>query len=221
MDNRLSGVPDYYKILNIPFGSAPDLIKKTYRNLAKIYHPDNKASGCSEKFLEIHTAYSVLSGINREKYDFLYKITFTANYLKDTTNSVLLPSNRIVYTSTMSRLAKMGLMKTGLRNKDRRKFTGIFHDLDLLIKKEEIKHRILVRLPLTVRILCPNCMGSNIYCDVCLGIGTYKSSRLLQIAFEPHLIQNGKIYELELSRFRPDNFIHFKKKFLKIKLNVF
>ncbi len=221
MDKGLVSVPDFYKTLSIPFGSAPDLIKKTYRNLAKIYHPDNKSSGSAEKFLEISTAYNVLSGINREKYDSLYKTTYTKNYLRDTTNSVLLPPNRIVYTSTMSRLARMGLMKTGLRNKDRRKFTGIFHDLDLLIKKEECKYKILVRLPLTVRIICPNCKGSNIYCDVCMGIGTYKSSRLLHIAFEPHLLQNGSIYELELSRFRPDNFIHFKKKFLKVKLNIF
>jgi hypothetical protein len=216
-----STLPDFYKILNLPFGSTSEIIKKTYRELAKIYHPDNKSSGCREKFLLVHSAYSTLSGNFREKYDILYKNTYREKYLRETTNSIILPPNRIVYTTTMSKLAKLGLMKTGLRTGDRRRFTGIFHDLDLIIKEEEKKFKILARLPLTVRVLCPECMGgSQTFCDVCGGIGTYKSTRTLQIGLEPHLLEPGKIFELELSRFRPDKFIHFKKKQLRFKINI-
>ncbi len=216
-----SSVPDLYKVLNLPYGSTPEIIKKTYRGLAKIYHPDNKISGSREKFLEIQSAYSVLSGELREKYDILYKSTYKERYYRESSNIFVLHPNRIIYTTTMSKLAKLGLMKAGLRTKDRKKFTGVFHDIDMVIKEEERKYKIIARLPLTARVLCPECGGgSKNFCEVCSGMGTYKSSRNLQILFEPHLLEHGKIVELELSRFRPDNFIHFKKKFLRIKINI-
>jgi molecular chaperone DnaJ len=221
MLQEVSSLPDLYKVFNLPFGSTLEIIKKTYRGLAKIYHPDNKTSGSKEKFIELQSAYSILSGSLREKYDLLYKNKFKDKYIRDISNTILLNPNRMIYTTTMTKLAKLGLLKTGLRTKDRKKYTGVFHDIDLIIKEEEKKYKIAANLPLTVRVLCPECGGgSKTFCEVCGGIGTYKSSRNLQIFFEPHLLENGKIFELELSRFRPDKFIHFKKKFLRIKINI-
>lgn len=67
---------NFYKILNIPETSTPDEIKKAYRNLAKMYHPDNKETGDAEKFREINEAYENLinpkpksSFNNSQKYD--------------------------------------------------------------------------------------------------------------------------------------------------------
>ena len=52
---------DYYKILNIPKNSSKDDIKKAYRKLALLYHPDkNKDIDAEEKFKEINQAYDVL-----------------------------------------------------------------------------------------------------------------------------------------------------------------
>lgn len=51
---------NFYKILNISETSTPDEIKKAYRNLAKIYHPDNKETGDVKKFREINEAYENL-----------------------------------------------------------------------------------------------------------------------------------------------------------------
>lgn len=51
---------NFYKILNISENSSPEEIKKAYRNLAKIYHPDNKETGNAEKFREIQEAYDNL-----------------------------------------------------------------------------------------------------------------------------------------------------------------
>ena len=215
MQGNINQIPDFYKLLNLPFGSTNDLIKKNFRDLAKTYHPDNRDTGSSEKFLLIHNAYTILSSNQREKYDIIYKKIYQKNK-----NTFLLPQNRIIYTTSMSKLAKMGLMKSGLRRKDRLRFTGVFHDLDILVKESEKKFKVIVKLPLIVRILCPDCMGSRIFCDVCGGIGTYKSTRNLQVTFEPHLLENGRIYELELSRFRPDKFIHFKKKYLRVRINI-
>ena len=217
----LTKFPDYYAVLNLPFGSSPDVIKKYYRELAKIYHPDNKTTGQVAKFQHLLSAYQVLSGEFREAYDkaYLKHLSLKANADK-AKKEFLLPQERLIYTTSMTFLAKRGLMRTGFRRKDRAKFTGLNHDIDLIIKKEEATKRILVKIPLTVRILCPECLGSNIYCECCNGIGTYKSTRSLQIAFEPNLLVHNRVYEFELSRFRPDKFIHFKKKKLRVRIDI-
>jgi curved DNA-binding protein len=66
---------DYYKVLGLEKGAAAEEIKKTYRKLAKKYHPDtnpgNKAS--EEKFKEVSEAYEVLGDKDKKaKYDELY-----------------------------------------------------------------------------------------------------------------------------------------------------
>jgi DnaJ-class molecular chaperone len=63
---------DYYKILNISKTASNDEIKKSYRKLARKYHPDlnpnNKVA--EEKFKDISEAYEVLSNEEaRKTYD--------------------------------------------------------------------------------------------------------------------------------------------------------
>jgi molecular chaperone DnaJ len=63
---------DYYKVLGVSKGANADEIKKSYRKLARKYHPDaNKGdSTAEEKFKEISEAYNVLSDDKRRKeYD--------------------------------------------------------------------------------------------------------------------------------------------------------
>ncbi|MCX8000026.1 MAG: molecular chaperone DnaJ, partial [Leptospiraceae bacterium] len=85
---------------------------------------------------------------------------------------------------------------------------------------EELNKKIRVNIPLVVRVLCPECQGSNIHCECCNGKGTYKSTRDLQITLEPELLIHKKMYELDLSHFRPDHFVHFKKKKLVFQIQV-
>lgn len=214
MKHRLHA-PDYYQLLNLPFGSSEDLIKKTYRDLAKVYHPDNLTTGDNDRFREITAAYKVLTSSNRSRYDLIHKKVYQSGQ-----NSIVLPPSRIVYTSSLTNLARRGLMKVGLRNKDRKVGTGVFHDLDIFIKRSELDHQVIVNIPLVVRILCPECRGSNLHCESCKGIGTYKGTRDLQVAFEPSMLVHKKIYELHLSHFRPDKFVHFKKKALKVQIQI-
>lgn len=62
---------NYYEKLKIPATATLDEIKKSYRKLAKEYHPDkNPDADTKLKFQEIQEAYSVLSDeTKRQQYD--------------------------------------------------------------------------------------------------------------------------------------------------------
>jgi curved DNA-binding protein len=63
---------DYYETLGVPRTATADEIKKAFRKLARIHHPDvarNKVAG-EVKFKEINEAYEVLGDAEkRQKYD--------------------------------------------------------------------------------------------------------------------------------------------------------
>ena len=63
---------DFYKTLGVSKGASADEIKKSYRKLARKYHPDaNEGDPKAEaRFKEISEAYTVLSDEKRRKeYD--------------------------------------------------------------------------------------------------------------------------------------------------------
>lgn len=62
---------DYYEVLGVTRTAATDDIRKTYRKLARKYHPDvNKRSDAEARFKEIAEAYEVLGDAEkRKRYD--------------------------------------------------------------------------------------------------------------------------------------------------------
>jgi molecular chaperone DnaJ len=63
---------DYYEILGVPKNATVDDVKKAYRKLAMMHHPDRNPGnkGAEEKFKEASEAYSVLSDSQkRQLYD--------------------------------------------------------------------------------------------------------------------------------------------------------
>lgn len=62
---------DFYDVLGVPRGASKDEIKKSYRKLARQYHPDvNKDAGAEDKFKEVQRAYEILSDEKmRRAYD--------------------------------------------------------------------------------------------------------------------------------------------------------
>ena len=64
---------DFYKVLGVDKSASDEDIKKTYRKLARKFHPDiNKTKEAEDKFKEINEANEVLSDPSkRKKYDTL------------------------------------------------------------------------------------------------------------------------------------------------------
>jgi curved DNA-binding protein len=62
---------DYYDVLGVARNASSEDIQRTYRKLAREYHPDvNKDPGAEERFKEVAEAYDVLSDPDtRRRYD--------------------------------------------------------------------------------------------------------------------------------------------------------
>ena len=82
---------DYYKILNVPFNSTPDEIKRAYWAKAKIHHPDvNSSIDANQQFALISEAYIILSDENkRSRFDLKYKHHYRPKIKTDTDQEII------------------------------------------------------------------------------------------------------------------------------------
>lgn len=155
---------DYYKILNVSRKATPAEIKKMYRELALIYHPDkNNSPVASTKFKQVTEAYLVLSDEKRrEIFD-----TFGEEGIKASPN---LAFNDVFggTTDLMDELIDLRL-KVGKR---RRASTGnlarnmplpkraLTQDppiyIDLRVTLEEIKSGCIKKMKITKQVLNPD-----------------------------------------------------------------
>lgn len=85
---------NYYKILEIQPNASAEAIKKSYRRLSKIYHPDINPRG-GEQFKNINEANSILSDREKRKlYDIKYKAAFSTSQNSNTVNQPKANSTR-------------------------------------------------------------------------------------------------------------------------------
>ena len=66
LKQKLVQEEDFYKILEIPRFATQDEIKRKYRHLAKIHHPD-AVGGETELFVKVQEAFATLSDPEKRK----------------------------------------------------------------------------------------------------------------------------------------------------------
>ena len=90
---------NYYLILEIPSNASNEVIKKAYRRLSKLFHPDINPRG-AEQFKNINEANSILSDAEKRKlYDIKYKAAFSTSQNKNATNQPKPKANNTPYNS--------------------------------------------------------------------------------------------------------------------------
>ncbi|MFB5649244.1 J domain-containing protein [Leptospira wolffii] len=212
---------NHYRVLGLRYGASPESVKHRYRELAKIFHPDNQETGSPDVFLQVVQSYQILSQ-PEERSRFDLEFLSRKKEEEDSRSRIhWIPPSRILFATQAVEFARRGLLRAGMRSRDRKKYTGIYHDIRICLKKEEFSGRIFAAIPLVVRSICPECRGSDLNCGSCGGKGSYKSFRYLKWSPEPGSLVPGRIYTLDLSGFRPDAFTHFKKRTLKVKIELF
>lgn len=63
------GFIDYYAVLNVKPGACVGDIKRAYREMALLCHPDRTGVDGAEDFMLVRKAYETLSGEGRRVYD--------------------------------------------------------------------------------------------------------------------------------------------------------
>ncbi len=210
---------DHYAALGISVDSTPKEICSAFRKRALLHHPDvSKDDGM--EFMRIYSAYRVLSNnATRKIYDRSYQLLFRRSSPGPSTTPtpINIPSTRLVFPENAVNLARNGLLRKGVLVKDRRRLLRIDYDMELPLNESEIGKRIRLSVPLTVRRICPECMGSDIECYACSGKGTLRSIVTVRILIEAGLVYN-QIVELDLRKFKLNSMDHFKKSRVRIRI---
>lgn len=75
--SEMHALDDHYTVLGVPKGASPDEVKKAYRALSRLHHPDKaghlddvKRHDCERRMVALNVAYQVLSSPRqRNQYD--------------------------------------------------------------------------------------------------------------------------------------------------------
>ncbi len=170
-----------YDILGVKQYSTDEDIKKAYRRLARIYHPDiNKEEGAEEIFKKISLAYSVLSD---PKKRFIYDSTIWGEKISDLIEA-LSP-----IAKSLSRLRFREALD-GLYNL----IEGIFFVIEKVnIEEGEIPYLTEKNILIPEIVECPYCFGYNRNCRVCSGSGKISSFTRKTIKIPPYAFTKKRI----------------------------
>jgi curved DNA-binding protein len=211
---------DYYEILQAPRTATADEIKKSYRKLARKYHPDLNPgdSDAAAKFRDVQEAYEVLSDEEkRNRYDRLGANWKTGeqfrpppNWERETVDAGGFESfgdfgaeggfgGFSDFFETLFRGQRGFRSGSGFRGGDGFRKRGRDMQAEVSITLEEV-HRG-TRRSFTVEIdePCPECGGSGTKddqpCPACRGRGTRPGQKTLEVTI-PAGIRDGAVLRL-------------------------
>src|SRR5262245_39863017 len=185
---------DYYQILGVSENASADEIKKTYRRLAKQYHPDANQNDpkAAEKFKEVGEAYAVLSDAEKRKqYDQVRKNPFASFGFgrPGAGGATSAPGEQATYSfEDLGDLGGLSDLFGSLFDRGRRRRAGAEqprrtrgHDVEYLVEIPFTTGARGGKITITVPVTedCPTCNGSGNApgtkpktCPECGGAGT-------------------------------------------------
>ncbi|HZB29744.1 MAG TPA: molecular chaperone DnaJ [Streptosporangiaceae bacterium] len=170
---------DYYKVLGVSKTANQDEIKKSYRKLARKYHPDaNKGDAdAGERFKEISEAYDVLSDEKRRKeYDEARRLFGSGGFRTQPGGGFGFDLGDLFGGGTGQpggagtgtgaggdRLGDLfgGLFNRGRQQTGRRPRRGADVESEVTLSFSEALDGITVPLRLTSEAACPSCRGTG------------------------------------------------------------
>ncbi len=171
---------DYYQILGVSKSASKEDIKKSYRELAKKFHPDvNKDKDASEKFKKISEAYAVLSDdTKRTQYDQFGSTGFHQRYSQEDIFSGFDFNDVLGDVFGNDDVFKMFF---GGRRKSDRRGRDLGYEMD--ISFEEAVFGCTKEIEIETLDSCDKCNGSGSkdskysVCDECNGAGQVRVSK--------------------------------------------
>jgi molecular chaperone DnaJ len=166
-------VNEFYNTLGVESDASQDDIKKSYRKLAKEYHPDKNQGDkeAEEKFKEISEAYSTLSDIEkRTMYDLQQSSPMGGHGFTGYRSGMDVDLDEILRGFGFNH-------NMGRAPSHHRKQQGITDDtiVTLNVPFGEMKKGHLSRINTTTFIDCEKCDGKGgaerIQCETCSGMG--------------------------------------------------
>lgn len=133
---------DYYKILGLSFEFTPKDLKKSYRDLSKLYHPDkNSGEEAASKFKTINEGYKMFSDERlRQQYDNESKFGRTYDPTLELLNFEFSNSN-VASTNVVDKMD--GFKKNEM--------------LHIILELDEFKPNLTYKR----NVICSNCDGSG------------------------------------------------------------
>ncbi len=170
---------DYYEVLGLARGCAPEDVKAAYRKLAMEFHPDRNPgdNGCEHKFKEVSEAYDVLKDEQkRAAYDRFGHAAFDGAGARGGTPFDFSASFTDVFDDLF------GEFMGGRRGKRQNRGGDLRYNLEITLVEAYRGRSAQIRVPTAVA--CENCGGTGAApgskpetCPTCTGHGKVRAQQ--------------------------------------------
>ncbi len=189
---------DYYAILGIKKESTLEEIKRAYRNLVRLYHPDVGDTADVDKFLEVQEAFEVLSDEER-RADYNRKLEEKkrpVSSFRTSWETILSDLEYILFHEETARRAQSTVETTRSEY-----FTEPDLSVEITLTPEEARTGGNIPLEVPVLRICPHCRGSGVLfpftCFYCMGRGSVAATRTVNVRI-PVLNKMSATFQLDL-----------------------
>lgn len=181
----------YYEILNVPQNATKAQIKKQFRKLVRMYHPDvNSSVEAEEIFKSINKAAEVLlDDEKRKSYDNLRNIQ--NNNFKQSFNN----SSNYSFSDLFKYTKYQNYKKTKEKKETPKKGKDIYLDVNITVQEAILGVSKIINIAQSS--ICPKCKGhkfaNNQKCSYCGGCGEITKTRKITVKIPPSIKNNTKL----------------------------